>query len=155
MNAQQKATLQAIADEAARAGRTLKPAEVVDAARDEASVLHTLFEWDDSAAAEKYREDQARGLIRVHVKTVPALAREVRAHVSVPTDRLNGGGYRKVEDVLANSRWQDQIVEEVQKRIDSLSKSYSYLPQLDGLWPRLSAVVAEYREELNRPRAVG
>ncbi len=46
-----------------RQGR-LFPSEVLNAARDENSPLHDFFEWDDSAAAEAYRLDQARELIR-------------------------------------------------------------------------------------------
>lgn len=37
--------------------------DVVEAARNKASVLHGFFDWDDSSAAEKYRLDQARDLI--------------------------------------------------------------------------------------------
>lgn len=42
----------------------LEPHAVVDAARSEASPLHDYFEWDDSEAAEQYRQHQARHLIR-------------------------------------------------------------------------------------------
>lgn len=45
----------------------LTPALVVDAARDPKSVLHSLFEWDNTVAGERYREYQARTLIsKVH-----------------------------------------------------------------------------------------
>lgn len=37
---------------------------VVDAARPEDAPLHPVFEWDDSIAAERHREHQARNLIR-------------------------------------------------------------------------------------------
>ena len=46
-----------------RAGKLTAHA-VVDAARDAKSPLHGYFEWDDSKAAEQYRLDQARVLIR-------------------------------------------------------------------------------------------
>lgn len=39
-------------------------AAVVDAARDESSLLHAAFEWDDDVAGEKYRLEQARNMIR-------------------------------------------------------------------------------------------
>jgi hypothetical protein len=38
---------------------------VVDAARPEDAPLHPAFEWDDSTAAEAYRREQARTLIKV------------------------------------------------------------------------------------------
>jgi hypothetical protein len=46
-----------------RSGK-LTPLQVLEAARPEESPLHDFFEWDDSAAAEAYRIDQARELIR-------------------------------------------------------------------------------------------
>lgn len=42
----------------------ITPRLVVDAARESESPLHPCFEWDNSVAAEKFREDQARGVIR-------------------------------------------------------------------------------------------
>lgn len=40
---------------------------VVDESRDDCSVLHSCFEWDDSIAAEKYRQTQAGEMIRLLV----------------------------------------------------------------------------------------
>lgn len=42
----------------------LTPDEVVKAAKDPKSVLHEYFTWDDSEAAEAWRTEQARRLIR-------------------------------------------------------------------------------------------
>ncbi|HAZ61006.1 MAG TPA: hypothetical protein DCY89_05470 [Gammaproteobacteria bacterium] len=42
----------------------LTPALVVEAATDPESPLHDAFDWDDSAAAHKYRLVQARSMIR-------------------------------------------------------------------------------------------
>jgi len=42
----------------------LSPADVVETARDPASPLHHCFDWDDSTAAESWRLEQARRLIR-------------------------------------------------------------------------------------------
>lgn len=45
-------------------GGRITPAEVVEAAKPEDSVLHPYFTWDDTEAARKCREDEARVLIR-------------------------------------------------------------------------------------------
>lgn len=42
----------------------VKPVALVDASRDPSAPLHSYFEWDNSAAAEQHREDQARKLLR-------------------------------------------------------------------------------------------
>ena len=47
----------------------LEPAAVVDYARDPDTALHAYFDWEDSVAAEKWRIEQARRIIRsVHVR---------------------------------------------------------------------------------------
>lgn len=45
-------------------GGKITPQQIVDAARNEDSPLHRFFEWDDDKAAEQYRLDQARTLLR-------------------------------------------------------------------------------------------
>jgi hypothetical protein len=43
---------------------SISPEAVVDAGREEDSPIHGCFEWDNEAAADKYRIDQARYIIR-------------------------------------------------------------------------------------------
>lgn len=84
----------------ARSGK-LTAEEVVEDARRETSPLHDLFEWDDAEAAQRWRVEQARVLIRsvrveVEVRdvkvSVPAYVRDVRAE---PGEQ----GYRAVAQV--------------------------------------------------------
>ena len=49
--------------------RGLTPANLVDESRAEDAPLHEEFEWDDSIAAERYREVQAAEVIR-HIITI-------------------------------------------------------------------------------------
>lgn len=44
-------------------GRSLRPEDVVNAARDKKHPLHSRFDWDDNAAAHKWRLQQARQII--------------------------------------------------------------------------------------------
>lgn len=73
-------TIAALANEQGR----LTPSAVLDAARPEDSPIHPCFEWDDSKAAETWRLEQARRLVRA-VVIVPDNDRgvPVRAFVSL------------------------------------------------------------------------
>lgn len=76
----------------------LAPADVVDAARDPTSPLHSHFTWDDSEAAEKYRLMQARTLIRtvkleITIRDVPL---SVVGYVRDPEADAKTAGYRNV-----------------------------------------------------------
>src|ERR1700680_1931431 len=55
---------EALAQIAAASNGHLTPKAVVSEARNNRSVLHRHFEWDDAVAAEAFRLDQARTLIR-------------------------------------------------------------------------------------------
>ena len=66
---------------------TIVPAAVVDEARPEDAVLHPAFEWVDPVAAERYREIQARQLIK-RVRVIcpePEEKPVVRMTVAMPT----------------------------------------------------------------------
>ena len=58
-----KADAETVYKEITALGDSFSPADIVEAARNESSELHKCFEWDDSIAAEKYREHQARLVI--------------------------------------------------------------------------------------------
>ena len=76
----------------------LNPADVIEAAKDAGSPLHSWFEWDDTVAASKYRLDQARALIRsvkieVTVRDVPL---SCVGYVRDPGADPDTAGYRSV-----------------------------------------------------------
>lgn len=59
-----KADAETIYNEIMSIGETVKPSDVVELARDENTALHNLFTWDDSVAAERYREHEAGCILR-------------------------------------------------------------------------------------------
>ena len=59
-----KADAETIYNEIMSIGETVRPSDVVELARDENTALHNLFTWDDSVAAERYREHEAGCIIR-------------------------------------------------------------------------------------------
>lgn len=66
MNERAKKALDTLAG---RSGR-LTPAGVVEAARPTRSPLHPFFTWDEHAAAAKWREQEARIVIRTYEVTI-------------------------------------------------------------------------------------
>lgn len=144
MNDEQRSELDRIAEEN---NGMLIPAKVVEFAADKKTALHSHFTWNDREAAAKHRENEARALIRVYVAFLPAVQRTTRAFISVPSDRANGDGYRRAEDVISNPMLLNQMVDEVRKKISNLAESYAYLKFLDGLWPRLSSEIERFLAE--------
>lgn len=105
----------------------LTVAAIVEAAKDEDSPLHRHFDWNDGSAAEKYREWQARTLIqkcKITIEHRPDTI--VRAYVSVPSDRKEGG-YRTVQDVIDNEDLKASLLAEMGRRIAYWQKQYYLL----------------------------
>ena len=118
---------------AAQNGGLLRAEDVVVFARDTRTALHHCFEWDDSAAAEAYRRQQARGLIRVMVATTPADERKkVRALVSLKPDRytLAGGGYRTFVSVMTDGDMRKQLLVDALEEFEAVQAKYADLQEL-------------------------
>lgn len=87
----------------------LTPELVVEAARSTASPLHTAFEWDDRAAADKYRIVQARELLRKAEVVIEE--RRVRRFVYLPST----SGYHPIDKVVADRDWRAEMIAEFER----------------------------------------
>lgn len=132
----------------------LHPEKAVSWARNNRnSELHRHLEWDDSAAAERFREDQIRGLIRVVIKPSNETGKSVRAYISRPSDRITGGGYAPVEAALAKARL--ELINEATRSISMMKSRYTHLPELDTLFVEIDATIARFTEALGQSRVAG
>ena len=125
-----------------RAGGQLSPAQVVDAARSEGSPLHPAFEWDDTVAAARHREDHARHLIGALVVVVsPAGAeREMRAFVSVTQD--HGTGYTALQTAMSDSELRQQVVARAWRELLQWRERYEEYAELAAAHDAIDALVA-------------
>lgn len=117
------AALKAVED---RHGR-LTASAVVDAARDEESPLHARFEWNDGVAAERWRLEQARELIRgVRVNvTVNRIAVPVVCYVRDPQAAETANqGYRSVTKLAPDSEdARDAVISEFARAASHLRRA--------------------------------
>lgn len=100
----------------------LEARDVVDDARDFNSPLHDCFEWDDSIAGEKYREEQARVLIKtVYIqKRVSEHKKAVPFYVRDPKCNSKKQGYTPIVKIKTKKEEALEVVDEEIKRIISL-----------------------------------
>lgn len=135
-----------------RSDGRLLPATVVEAAKDPSSPLHSHFEWDDTAAAAKYRIDQARALIRsvkieVTVRDVPLT---VVAYVRDPTAEVGEAGYRNVVRVRSEEDSARAVIVDEMKRVTDAVKRARSLAALLGVQEDLEAIGTLARQVSNR-----
>lgn len=128
------------------AGRLI-PADVVDAARRPDSPLHSHFEWDDSAAAEKFRLDQARALIRtvkieVTVREVPL---QVCSYVRDPDADTADAGYRSVVKLRSEQDSARAAIVEEMKRVANAVRRAKSLAAVLGMTDEFTQIDAMVR----------
>lgn len=113
---------------ARRNGGVLLVEDVLKEAQNEDSILHKHFEWDDSEAADQYRRQQARALIqRCKIQIVESEPTEIRAFVSLPTDRSNGGGYRLTSEVVSDEYMKSELLHDIRLTISRWNKKLHLL----------------------------
>jgi hypothetical protein len=127
-----------IARLAKRNGGFCTSAAYVDAARPETSPLHDTLLWDDEQAAELYRRDQARHIIR-DLRVVggnpdtPAFV-----HIRVD-DRI---GYVPAEQVAKDPDFMAYALEDAISRLNAVRRRYAALEELQGLWAEIDELAA-------------
>lgn len=104
---------------------------LVEASRPETAPLHGEFEWDDAQAAESYRQEQAKYLIR-HIAVVidkpNAEPSSVRAFVSVMRD--DDRSYTSVGHALSDDELRPQVLRQAWAELEAWRKRYAELAEL-------------------------
>jgi hypothetical protein len=123
--------------------RRLTPATLVTDARDPQSPLHTLFEWDNERAAEEYRLNQAREVIRaVEYRIVrnDVLITAPR-YISDPSIPGNHPGYVNIESLAQDDAMAVLAVQtELNRALGVLKRAERIAVVLDQ-GPQLASVV--------------
>lgn len=100
---------------------------LLDANRPEDAPLHDEFEWDDSVAAEEYRKDQARHLIRcLQVKPSTEQVKPVRAYF-----RTDAAEYDSLNVIFSKPDKTAALFEQALKELRSFNAKYAALRQAE------------------------
>jgi hypothetical protein len=106
---------------------SLRASAVLEDSRPEDAPLHPAFEWDDAAAAEQYRLDQARSLIRSVTVVMPDGDR-VQQWIHVPNVSTNREGeYHPPEVIVAKPDLYALAVGEASARVQQAEASVRQL----------------------------
>lgn len=112
----------------------ISPEAVLDLARPEDSPMHSMFEWDDTVAAEKYRLSQARGIIQ-HITIVKGHPRsepiQVRAFVS--TGHRNSI-YRPITAVVTEMDSYAKLLSDAKLELQAFKNKYKDLVEFKELF---------------------
>jgi len=108
---------------------TLTAPIVVDAARPAAAPLHPAFEWQDKVAGERWREHQARNLIR-QIQVVHPDQDEPQPQ----SIHVTGGdaGYKPLAVVVGSPDMYARAIEELQSKIAGLERAMRSVERAAG-----------------------
>jgi len=123
----------------ASADGLLRPADVVDRARDPGNILHPNFEWEDSKAAESYRLWQARQLIVTFVVAIGPRQRVVQQYISLTSDRKEAG-YRSTIEVLSDADYRKQLLADALQELRTFKRKYALLKELADVFAAADAL---------------
>lgn len=118
----------------------LMPEGVVAAAKAKSSPLHSYFTWDDTAAARKQRLWEARQLIACVVEYVPQVEREVRAFVSIASERTGGGGYRRTVHAMSDASYRKELLDMALRDLQRCEERYAAVRELNTVWAAAGVV---------------
>jgi uncharacterized protein YpuA (DUF1002 family) len=117
------------------------PERLVEVSKPKDAPLHQEFEWNNTIAAQKYREEQARQIIKNIVaieltedeeepKEVQCWVNSVRAFV--PTDeRLHK--YVSINTALKEPSWRNNLLENAKRDMKAFIAKYNKLTELDDI----------------------
>lgn len=112
----------------------LTPKRLLDANRDENAPLHNEFEWRDSVAAEKYRENQARHIIAclcVRTETTSGEQSEpVRAFLTTTLEPE----YKSLNVILRSADSHYAMLATALKELKAFQRKYRLLSELKPLF---------------------
>lgn len=117
----------------------IDPAFVVDESRPESAPLHPCFEWDDHIAAEKYRQNQARMVIRSVVtvqETHSGQPVSVRAFVQTETE------YKPISVAMSSEEQMEELLGTALQELSAFRRKYAVLSALMPVFSAIDQITA-------------
>lgn len=115
----------------------ITPEAVVDRARPEDSVMHKLFEWNDSIAAEKYRTQQAGCIIGALIVTKSETNYTKRAFVNIvasPHNPQNKPQYIRIDRAFSDPVTKDILLKNAIAELKRFKEKHAALKELSKVF---------------------
>ena len=101
---------------------------LLDVSRPEDAPLHSEFEWNDTVAAERYREDQARNIIRHLVVRLDAKPdTPVRGFFRIEQEEPR---YTNVNAILTQRDLRAELIQQALEEMAAFQRKYGTLTEL-------------------------
>ena len=113
------------------------PMEVLEKAKDETTELHKCFEWNDSIAAEKYRLEQAKNIIRMLVYEKETKEQEVvRYYAKTETKHV----YQPTKQFLVQEDEYQGLLRRALAELEAFKNKYHTLTELESIFDAMETI---------------
>lgn len=117
---------------------------LVNASRPEDAPLHNEFEWDDSIAAEKYRNVQAGKMINLLAVRIQEENNEpVRAFYTLNAKIGSGGQYDNIRKIMVDSEKKERLLDIALRELKQFKEKYKMLKELAEVFEAIDKVVEQ------------
>ena len=126
-------------------GPGLTAKNLVDVSRPDDAPLHSVFEWNDSTAAELYRENQARRLIasieivREDVPEVEEKPVMIRAFHALRTEETEG--YEHIQHIMSDEEKRNRLLELAKRDMNIFKEKYKELKELSKVFESMDEIL--------------
>lgn len=124
----------------AKHGGELTPHQVLEDAREEQSPLHQYFTWSDSEAAEQFRLEQARLLIRTVVAIYKDDRQEMRQRAYVHVRTQEAPRYMETSEAMARPDTREVVLNRAKAELIGWRKRYGDLQEMASIVAAIDAV---------------
>lgn len=127
---------------------TISPDQIVDAARRKNNPLHSLFTWDNSAAAAKYRLSEASALLRSIEITYTVLPNQSRRAFEITQKKRAGDEvsktlYGTAEEASADPDNHAALIAEAIRTLMAWRNRFRYIQDLSKLIEKIDSTIDE------------
>ena len=121
----------------------------LEAARDEDSPTHSLFEWDDVKAAEKYRVDQSgRILSNLRITIVDENDEEKQVHAVYNIKSTNEKAeYRSFNVIMLDPDMRSEVLKRALRELNMFRNKYETLQELAEVFEAIDDVMVKVGDE--------
>lgn len=129
---------------------TITPQVVIENARDKESPLHRCFEWRDDVAAERFRENQARQVIR-SIRVVYEIdgqkSEPMRVFVNFDATDETARSYMAVATVMADAELFERARQQLLREATAMTERYKQFVALRSIIEQMQESVLEVSHE--------
>lgn len=134
-----KADAETVYREITALGDSFSPEDIVEAAKDKSSELHKCFEWDNEAAAQKWRLHTARMLVNQLVIRTET-SDNIPVSVRVISSASEKNSYVPTKMLIRSEPEYADLLERAKRELQAFQQKYSMVVELQDIFAMIDTL---------------